>query len=402
VARRARENACVGLAVYIHFPYCIHKCPYCDFNTYAVRNFPEQRYADTLIREIDHAAAHALWNGRPVASVFFGGGTPSLLEPATVGRILERLAERFGFEQDAEITLEANPGSLEGGGRSRLAGFRSAGVNRISFGVQSFAAHTLKKLGRIHDATDSARAVDAARQAGFENLSCDLMFAVPGQTLEEWQADLDTLIALGSEHVSAYNLTYEAGTPLTGLRNAGRVTPADEELERSMYERTIDRLAAAGFERYEISNFARPGRRSRHNLAYWTWSDYLGLGAGAHGFHSGTAATGDTGRESWGHRYANVRLPETYMSAADGEWAASSETLDREMAMSERILLELRLTEGLDESRFAQCFGTAFESVATALPAMVAAGLVERADGHTRLTREGLMLGDAVITRLAV
>ncbi len=401
----------MGLAVYIHFPYCIHKCPYCDFNTYAVRQFPEQRYADTLIREIDHAGTRPLWNGRPVASVFFGGGTPSLLEPATVGRIIERLAERFGFEQDAEIPLEANPGSLEGGGRSRLAGFRSAGVNRLSFGVQSFAAHTLETLGRIHDATDSARAVDAARQAGFENLSCDLIFAVPGQTIEEWKADLDRLVDLGTEHVSAYNLTYEAGTPLTGLRNAGRVTPADEEVERSMYELTIDRLAAAGLERYEISNFARPGRHSRHNLAYWTWSDYLGLGAGAHGFHSGTAGTGDTGdkadaadtdRESWGHRYANVRLPETYMSAADGEWAASSETLDREMAMSERILLELRLTEGLDESGFENSFGTAFDSVATALPAMVAAGLVERADGHTRLTREGLMLGDAVITRLAV
>lgn len=398
----------MGLAVYIHFPYCIHKCPYCDFNTYAVRQFPEQRYADTLIREIDHAGTRPLWNGRPVASVFFGGGTPSLLEPATVGRILERLAERFGFENSAEITLEANPGSLEGGGRSRLAGFRSAGVNRLSFGVQSFAAHTLETLGRIHNAGDSARAVDAARQAGFENLSCDLMFAVPGQTIEEWKADLDRLVDLGTEHVSAYNLTYEAGTPLTGLRNAGRVTPADEEVERSMYELTIDRLAAAGLERYEISNFARPGRHSRHNLAYWTWNDYLGLGAGAHGFHSGTGDTGDTAdaadadRESWGHRYANVRLPETYMSAADGEWAASSETLDREMAMSERILLELRLTEGLDESRFAQCFGTAFESVATTLPAMVAAGLVERTDGHTRLTREGLMLGDAVITRLAV
>lgn len=396
------------LAVYIHFPYCIHKCPYCDFNTYAVRSFPEQRYADALKREISFAAAEHPWRGRPIGSVFFGGGTPSLLSAKTVADVLEHLATRFGIEPDAEITLEANPGSLEGGGVERLAGFRAGGVNRLSFGVQSFDARVLETLGRIHAAGDSERAVAAAREAGFDNVSCDLMFAVPQQTLAECERDLDRLIALGPEHVSAYNLTYEPGTPLTGLRNAGRVTAADEETERAMYEATIDRLAEAGYERYEISNFARAGTRdlrSRHNLAYWEWRDYLGLGAGAHGFAA--AAPSNAKREvddagAWGLRYANVRLPETYMSAADGAWAASSERLDRDMAMAELIMLGLRLADGIDEERFARLFGIGFVEAAPACAGLESGGLVERAAGRVRLTRAGLMLGDAVIVRLAV
>lgn len=386
----------MGLAVYIHFPYCIHKCPYCDFNTYAVHSFPEQRYADALIRELDFAATRPQWNGRSVDSVFFGGGTPSLLDAATVARILDALARRFRLAPDTEVTLETNPGSLEGGATEKLTGFRAAGVNRLSFGVQSFDAGMLETLGRIHAAEDSLRAVAAAREAGFDNVSCDLMFAVPGQTLEQWRSDLERLVALGPEHVSAYNLTYEPRTPLTGLRDAGRVVAADEEVERAMYETTIDRLAAAGYELYEISNFARPGRRSRHNLAYWTWRDYLGLGAGAHGFAS---AGGE--RDAWGLRYANVRLPETYMSAADGEWAASHETLDRDMAMAELTMLELRLAEGLDEQRFEKLFGCTFDEAAPACAGLLENGLVERVGGRLRLTRAGLMVGDGVIVRLA-
>jgi len=397
----------VGLAVYIHFPYCIHKCPYCDFNTYAVSSFPEQRYADALKREISFAAAEPEWRERSIGSVFFGGGTPSLLAATTVAAVLEHLDARFGIESDAEITLEANPGSLEGGGVERLAGFRAGGVNRLSFGVQSFDARVLETLGRIHGAGDSERAVAAAREAGFDNVSCDLMFAVPQQTLAEHERDLDQLIALGPEHVSAYNLTYEPGTPLTGLRNAGRVTAADEETERIMYETTIDRLANAGYERYEISNFARTGSRdlrSRHNLAYWEWRDYLGLGAGAHGFAGATPLERGPdvdGEAAWGLRYANVRLPETYMSAADGAWAASSERLDRDMAMAELIMLALRLTEGIDEERFARLFGIGFAEAAPECTGLESAGLIERRAGRVRLTRAGLMLGDAVIVKLA-
>jgi oxygen-independent coproporphyrinogen-3 oxidase len=389
----------VGFSVYIHFPYCLSKCPYCDFNTYAVRGFPEERYTRTLLREAAVAADNSSWAGRDVSTVFFGGGTPSLMAPATIALVLDALERSFGLAADAEITLEANPGSLEGVAKEKLGAFRAAGVNRLSLGGQSFDARHLATLGRIHEPRDTVDAIEAARTAGFDNLSCDLMFAVPEQTLEQWQSDLRRLIAIGPDHVSAYNLTYERGTPLTGLLQAGRIQRVGEEWERAMYEAAISMLADAGFRHYEISNWASPGRESRHNLSYWTWSDYLGLGAGAHGFAAATPAPRD--RPDWGTRYANLKLPETYMSAGTGAWSATVERLDREMAIAEFLLLGLRLSEGIDETRFAALFDEPFDEAVPAAAALIAGGMLRRNDGRIMLTHEGLMLADSVIGHAA-
>lgn len=387
----------MGFSAYIHLPYCLQKCPYCDFNTYAVREFPEKRYVDALVREIEWAAAdqHS-WATRKVSTIFFGGGTPSLFAPGSIQRIIETFEREFGTTGNCEVTLEANPGSLEGGGREKLAEFRSAGINRLSLGAQSFHPEHLQTLGRVHDVGETQDAMTAARVAGFDNLSCDLMFAIPGQSLAQWRTDLERLVAFGPEHVAAYNLTYESGTPMTGLLAAGRIDPADEELERSMFECAIDVLAGGGYGHYEISNFARDGRKARHNLSYWTWRDYLGIGAGAHGF----ARRGGVA-EAWGARYANHRLPERYMSAEPGAWADKRELVGREAAISEYVMLGLRLLDGFPSVGFEATFGTGFEQAVPEFEFLSEAGFVERTDDRVRLTREGLMLADTVISKMA-
>jgi oxygen-independent coproporphyrinogen-3 oxidase len=387
----------LGFSAYIHLPYCLQKCPYCDFNTYAVHDFPETRYVDALVREIEWAADdQESWASRKVSTVFFGGGTPSLFSPESIARIVRTLESNFGLSGDCEVTLEANPGSLEGGGREKLAEFRAAGVNRLSLGGQSFHPKHLQTLGRVHDAGQTEEALAAARNAGFDNLSCDLMFAIPGQTLEEWRADLAHLASFGPEHVAAYNLTYESGTPMTGLLAAGRIEPAHEELERSMFECAIETLADGGYRHYEISNFAREGRQARHNLSYWTWRDYLGLGAGAHGFVRRGGVS-----EAWGARYANHRLPEHYMSARPGAWADKRELVGREAAISEYVMLGLRLLDGFPAVGFEATFGADFEQAVPEFQFLCEAGFVERVSNRVRLTRAGLMLADTVISKMA-
>jgi len=413
-------------SVYVHLPYCAKRCPYCDFNTYVVHSIPEERYVETLLREAAFAAESGPWAGRRVATVFFGGGTPSLFSPASIACILETFGKLWGYEADPEITLEANPGSLEGGGEEKLRGFRAAGLTRLSFGAQSFHARHLATLGRIHSAEETHGAFAAARRAGFDNVSCDLIYGVPGQTLEEWESDVETAIALGTEHVSAYCLTYEEGTPMTGMKKVGLVTAADEDTELSMFRRARELFAAAGLRHYEVSNYARPGRESRHNLAYWTWRDYLGLGAGAHGFaaHAGTgrAAGGAAARDAsadvsgsgeavpgsareetsaWGRRYANVRLPELYMSASGGRWHASEEALSREMAMAEYLMVGLRLADGVDARVFEQLFAMKLEEAAPKLDEFIAGGLLHRDGQVVTLTERGLEIADTVIARLA-
>jgi len=434
-------------SVYVHLPYCAKRCPYCDFNTYVVHSIPEERYVETLLREIAFAAGQQVWAGRRVATVFFGGGTPSLFSPASVARLLHEVDRLWGMDADPEITLEANPGSLEGGGEDKLRGFRSAGINRVSFGAQSFNARHLATLGRIHSASETHGAFDAARRAGFDNISCDLIYGVPGQTPAEWEADIRTAVSLGSEHVSAYCLTYEDGTPMTGMKKAGLVTAADEETELEMFRRAREWFAAAGLAQYEVSNYARPGRESRHNLAYWTWRDYLGLGAGAHGFAANAAPDAATAASdaataasdaataasdaataasdaataasdaaaaapdadaaapdafpSWGRRYANVRLPELYMSARDGAWHASEESLTREMAVSEYLMVGLRLAGGIDTAEFERLFQGTIDEAAPRLASFIEGGLLAREAGAVTLTSRGLEIADTVIPRLA-
>jgi len=395
-----------SFSVYVHLPYCAKRCPYCDFNTYVVHAMPEQRYVEALLREVTHAATQPEWAGRRIATVFFGGGTPSLFSPSSIGTLLSTFDRLFGYEVDPEITLEANPGTLEGGGEEKLRGFRAAGINRVSFGAQSFDARHLATLGRIHSADETHGAFDAARRAGFDNVSCDLIFGVPGQTVEDWQRDVTTAIRLGSEHVSAYGLTYEDGTPMTGMKKAGMITAASEDTELAMFRVAREAFAAAGLRQYEVSNYARPGRESRHNLAYWTWRDYLGLGAGAHGFAAATraasaAAASPDSAPAWGRRYANLRLPESYMQAAAGAWHASAEDISRPMAMAEYLMIGLRLARGIDPVAFRDLFDVDLDAAAPRLESFVRGGLLTRGPRSVSLTGRGLEIADSVITSLA-
>lgn len=380
-------------SAYVHLPYCVRRCPYCDFNTYAVNSIPEQSYTEALLAEIESASRNPLWQDRSITTIFFGGGTPSLFGPESFSRLIDAFRQHFGIDADAEVTMEANPGSLEGSAAERLEGWRQAGINRLSFGAQSFNARHLETLGRLHSADDTRAALKTARAAGFNNLSLDLIFAVPGQTLAEWRQDLEQALELETDHISAYGLTYEAGTPMTGLRDAGRIQPADDDLEVEMLEAARQVLETAGYQRYEISNFARSGRESRHNLAYWLRQDYLGLGAGAHGF-------ADT--QAGGHRYANVRLPQFYMNRAGNDPADSREEIDHDAAMRETMLLGLRLDRGVDCAKFEARFGTKPEQVFGKLGTLIAAGLLEQDGPALRLSDSGLLLADSVIGELCV
>jgi oxygen-independent coproporphyrinogen-3 oxidase len=266
-------------SLYVHIPYCISKCPYCDFNSHVVPEIPELQYTEALLRELDYFARLSDWQDRPAQSIFFGGGTPSTFAPGTIGRIIQRVAALLPVEPSCEITLEANPGTVD---QENFSGYREAGVNRISVGVQSFQPRLLKFLGRAHSADDARRALKVIKDTGFENFSFDLMYANPGQTLAELEADLDTALNFQSPHLSAYNLTFEEGTPFHHEYRAGKLRPLSEDEEIAMAELIESKLARAGLDRYEISNYARPGRQSRHNVNYWRGGDYLGVGAGAH------------------------------------------------------------------------------------------------------------------------
>jgi oxygen-independent coproporphyrinogen-3 oxidase len=399
----------VSLSVYIHLPYCAQKCPYCDFNVHVVREIPERAYVDALEPEIDFAAAQKTWTGRPVSTVFFGGGTPSLFSVAGLAGLLGALDRRFGLTADAEVSLEANPEDLLAAS-APAASWRAAGITRASIGGQSFDAAVLATLGRCHDGDMLRAAIGSALETGLV-VSCDLIFAVPGQSAASWSADLATVTALGVQHVSTYNLTYEQGTPLTGLRNAGRIATVCDRTERELYGRAIETLTGSGYEHYEVSSFARPGLRCRHNSRYWSWRDYLGLGAGAHGFARGRAAqagddadaafsTGDLQSHAFGFRYANVRQPSAYMNASAGAWAAWHEPLGRAEALTEFVLTGLRARAGFTSERFVRVFGDAPERTLPDLEDLVAAGLLEHDEGRVRLTDAGLLIADDVTSRL--
>ncbi len=380
----AREKARTT-SLYVHVPYCSAKCPYCDFNSYAAPSWPEERYADALLRELDAYVALEPWHGTTLATIFFGGGTPSLFAPATIARLLDGIGARWSVAAEAEITLEANPGTVD---RARLAGFRAAGVNRLSFGVQSFQPDLLRTLGRIHSADDARAAVVAARAAGFEDLNLDLIFAVPGQTREAWATDVAELLACAPEHVSAYNLTYEPGTPFHTLRGRGALTPVVEDDELWMYEHARAAFARGGYEQYEISNFARPGHAARHNQGYWEGVEYLGVGAGAHSY---AASPG------WGARWSNERLPERYIAGTDrGDAVATRETLSYDTAAGEFMFLGLRELRGVDPGAFAARFGAPLETVHPEVASFRDAGLLVARDGRIALSERGLLVADSI------
>jgi oxygen-independent coproporphyrinogen III oxidase len=378
-------------ALYVHVPWCRHVCPYCDFNVYASAEPPEDTYVEALGREIAAWGARPPWQGRALRSVYLGGGTPSLLSPDAVVRVLAAADAAFGLVPAAEVTIEANPGGLTA---TRLGGYRAAGVTRVSLGAQSFTAAHLRTLGRDHSVEDIGAAVAAVRDAGFDNLSLDLIFGVPGESLADWRADLAAALALAPPHVSAYSLTYEESTPFFAWRARGRLAPVAEDDEAAMAELAVDMLEAAGLARYEISSFARPGYESRHNLAYWDGSDYLGIGAGAHSF----AAT-----PSPGQRFANERLPARYVAAvsATGTAVASEERLTEAQARAEFCFTGLRQVAGVDTAAFERRFGCALEAAFPFVARLIADDLVQRAGGRLRLTARGLRFADEVAGRFA-
>ncbi|MGH7948756.1 MAG: radical SAM family heme chaperone HemW [Candidatus Binataceae bacterium] len=377
----------MSFSLYVHIPWCQSKCPYCDFNSHAAQAWPEDEYVRALTTELVRRAPQAPFAGDRVKTIFFGGGTPSLFDPESIGKIIECADRLFGVENGAEITLEANPGTVDG---EQLFGFKLAGVNRISFGAQSFKPELLKYLGRIHSAEETREAARNARRAGFERLNLDLIFAVPGQCVADVLADIGEAAALEPDHISAYNLTFEEGTVFFTEMKRGRIRPLDSDLQAEMYRAAREELPRRGYAMYEISNYARPGGESRHNLSYWRAESYIGIGAGAHGF----ARNGAGGRRWW-----NEKMPAKYIERATKGGLAESgyEEVDAKTAAGEFVFLNLRLREGFGLDDFRERFGVSFDERFGARAArLFEGGLLERAGDRVRLTDRGLELADSV------
>jgi oxygen-independent coproporphyrinogen III oxidase len=383
LCRRATQ----ALTIYVHIPFCIQKCGYCDFNAYLYRHEAAQTYLSALQREIMHTATKQPWVGYRVPSIYFGGGTPSTLAPANLTSLLRLIRNRFPVSADAEITLEADPGTIDLAG---LEALRAGGFNRISIGVQAFDDGLLHRLDRLHSAVDARCVLVWARQAGFMDLNLDLMFGLPGQSLLAWERSLHEAIAFVPTHISVYGLTIEERTPFSRQQQLGKLTLPDEEVQVAMFERADQLLAAAGYTHYEISNYALPGWRSRHNLHYWRHGEYLGFGAGAHAYLHG-------------YRRENERVPGRYVRAivSGGTAAGVPELIDRTRRIHEGLLVGLRLREGIDLEAFARAYGV---ELASAYPEPIAelidSGHLLHIDGHLRLTDRGRLVIDAVLARL--
>ena len=361
------------LSLYIHLPWCIRKCPYCDFNSHemAVQDLPETRYLDALVADLE-AALPLIW-GRPVHSIFIGGGTPSLFSPQAIDRLLGDIRARLKLAADCEITLEANPGTFE---KNRFRGYRSAGVTRLSVGVQSFNDQHLKALGRVHDAAQARAAVEEAAQA-FDTFNLDIMYALPGQTLEALALDIKTALSMGPPHISIYHLTIE---PNTYFAKFPPVVPEDDTAF-DMLDLITEMTGAAGLKRYEVSAYSRDGHRCFHNLNYWQFGDYLGIGAGAHS------------KLSFAHRIQRqVRFkdPKRYMvQALAGQCVAQDVEVSRSDLPFEFMLNALRLKDGFGLSQFSQRTGLSITSIQAALEKAERKGLLERDFSRVRATARG-------------
>lgn len=380
----APQSAPIG--VYIHIPYCARICPYCDFNVYARHQHEHGGYVDALIDEIDLIAARQ--SHREIATIFIGGGTPSLLPAGDIARMLDRLSQHFTIAPDAEITMEANPEGLEA---DYLRSLRTSGLNRLSIGIQTHQARGLKVLGRAHKPETPIRGIAAARDAGFDNLSLDFIFGWPGQTDEDWAHDLDTILEINPEHASMYSLIIEPNTPYQTAVDRGILVPVDDDRVSGMYESTLDRMAAAGWDHYEISNWARsPEYRSRHNLIYWRNAEYLALGAGAHGHLDG-------------QRYSNVRLPGRYIETVEaGDLPiGDTETIDPATAIAETMMLGLRLTsDGVSATAFEPRHGHGLTAIyGETIAFLESINMLEWHQDSLRLTRAGLLIANEVAER---
>jgi putative oxygen-independent coproporphyrinogen III oxidase len=387
-SRQSEERKKEAFGVYVHWPFCLSKCPYCDFNSH-VRHAPidEERFARAFAREIETTAARA--PGREVSSIFLGGGTPSLMRPQTVGAVLDAIGKYWRLAADVEVTLEANPTSVEA---TRFSGYRAAGVNRVSLGVQALDDFSLKALGRLHSAREALDAVAIARKA-FDRYSFDLIYARPDQTPQMWTEELKLAIAEAAEHLSLYQLTIEEGTPFFGLHAAGKLKTPDEATARALYDVTQEVCAAHGLPAYEISNHARSGAQCRHNLVYWRGEEYAGIGPGAHGRLDSDGVR---------HAIATEKRPEAWLMRveANGHGVVTDGPLNSEERADEFLLMGLRLAEGIDPKRYAALSGRALN------PRRIAVLREEGAisgdeNGRLRVTQAGFPVLDAVVADLA-
>ncbi|MBR5270328.1 MAG: oxygen-independent coproporphyrinogen III oxidase [Anaerotignum sp.] len=373
------KNTNIGL--YIHIPFCRQKCLYCDFPSWAGKESLMQGYVDALTKEIANRAKE--YPDRKVVSVFFGGGTPTTLSASMLKQLMAAVFENWDIAEDAEITTEANPGTLD---REMAEALKKMGFNRLSMGVQAWQNSLLKSLGRIHTIGSFQENFKAVREAGFENVNTDLMFALPKQTMADWQETVKNIVGMNPEHISAYSLIIEEGTPFYDRYEKGELTPAEEDLDREMYRWAVEYLAKNGYEQYEISNFAKKGRQSRHNRIYWQAEEYLGMGLGSHSYMN---------RE----RFHNIYDMQDYIRA-DGDVSLLKEEVEvisREDALAEFMFLGLRLTEGVSFARFEERFGEEMKNIyGSQIEKLVKDGLLTEDEKGIRLTERGTDISNVV------
>lgn len=373
------------LALYIHWPFCVSKCPYCDFNSHVRENVDQEAWCAALLADMAYEAA--LTQGRRLSSIFFGGGTPSLMPPATVAALIVAAERHWGFDDNVEITLEANPSSVEA---ARFADLALAGVNRVSLGLQSLDEAALAFLGRAHSVAESLQALTIAQQH-FARVNIDLIYARPDQTADAWDAELKQALALGTDHMSLYQLTIEPGTRFETLVRTGHFVPADDDDAATLYELTQQRTSAAGMSAYEISNHARLGQESRHNLSYWRYDDYIGIGPGAHGRRLKSATQ-------------RHKKPENYLSGIkrNAHGISSEDALDPEARATEALLMGLRLAEGVDLIRLSERTDVAADALLDmdAVDKIARLGLVHRTGDHVSVTPQGMPLLDAILPQI--
>jgi putative oxygen-independent coproporphyrinogen III oxidase len=379
-----------GFGLYVHWPFCVSKCPYCDFNSHVADGVDDAAWHHNLLAELDHYGIKT--KGRRLDSVFFGGGTPSLMPPETVAGLLDRIGDYWAVPDDLEVTLEANPSSVEA---QKFAGFRTAGVNRVSVGIQSFDDAALKFLGRAHSSAEALQAVTIAEQT-FERVSLDFIYALPGQSRAAWQAELGAALARGTGHLSLYQLTIEKGTPFYAEHRKGAFSLPDEELAADLYELTAEMTSGVGLSAYEVSNYAKKGQESRHNLVYWRGGDYIGIGPGAHG----RLKLADGCR-----RTEQVPSPAGWMAAVSADGHATrvfAEIPPRDRA-DELLLMGLRLTHGIDRVLFQQIAGAPLDDSLDLgkVEALAKAGLIEADARGVRATSAGIQRLNAVIAAIA-
>lgn len=376
--------------VYVHIPYCVKKCPYCDFNSYGVgKRIPEREYTGAILKELDLYRDSI--EGSSLSSIFFGGGTPSLFSPESIGKIIGEILKVTCPLDSIEISLEVNPKTAD---LEKLRGLCDTGVNRISVGVQSFSERKLKLLGRINTYDDSRKTLDDIIKVGFKNFNLDLMFGVSFETLDEWRADLEEALRFNTTHISAYCLTIEDDTEFGALYSNGKLPLPDEDTLAEMLSFTSYFLEDTGYRQYEISNFAKPGFECRHNLIYWKGGDYLGLGAGAHSHISSIRLS------TWGIRWANLKNPDAYMKAVlDGKKPlAFKEYLEKDEAFEDRILMGLRLQEGISLTKINESFGT--KLCLDKLDSLIDSGFLELSGDLIRLSKKGIPVSNELIMRV--